>query len=115
MFEMDYADKLGAGIVAAGGIAATIWAWILRQRKEMASTSATVAIAESQQEVYSQMRERLSDLAAQLVRLTDDVDRLREQIRERDNKIHSLELYVSDLKYILHMKGIDIPQMRAST
>lgn len=107
------ADKLGAGVLAIGGIFAAVWGKLLSMRTEKAKTGADVAIAESQREVYEQMRERLTHMDEQLSRMQREMDELRTQLRERDNKIHSLEMYVMDLKHVLHQHNIDAPQIRA--
>lgn len=106
------AEKIGAGVIAVGGVLTVVWQWLVKNRVTTAKTAADVAIAASQAEVYSQMRERLTDLATHVERLTANVDLLREQLRERDHKVHSLELYVIDLQHILHTHGIDVPPMR---
>lgn len=106
------AETLGAGIVAAAGIAYAAWMKIQAMRATKSNTDAKVAIAESQKEVYEQMKERLASQEAHLSRLQAEVDKLRENILERDTKIHHLELYVQDLQYVLHQHGIDIPPMR---
>ena len=106
------AEKIGAGIIAMGGIAAAAWGKILSMRTEKAKTGADVAIAESQREVYQQMQERMSMMDAQITRLQGEVDTLRTQLREKDNKVHSLEMYIQDLQHVLHAHGIDVPPMR---
>lgn len=109
----EHTEKVGAAIVAVGGVMAVVWQWIIKNRVTTAKSTADVAIAESQSEVYHQMRERMTDMAAQVERLAHQVDELRDIIRDRDHRVHSLELYVSDLQHILHSHGIDVPKMRA--
>jgi len=106
------ATGLGTGIVALGAVAYAAWQKILAMRTEKAKTNADVAIADSQREVYQQMNERMTSMDSQISRLQGEVDRLREQLRERDSKIHSLEMYVQDLQHVLHQHGIEVPPMR---
>lgn len=107
------ANLLGGGVMAICSLAGAAWLWLQNARKEKAKTGADVAIAESQREVYEQMKERLAAQEAHLQRLQGEVDELRVQLRERDTKIHSLELYITDLQHILHTHGIDVPPMRS--
>lgn len=107
------AEKIGAALLGIGGIIGVVWGKLQGFRVEKAKTGADVAIAESQREVYEQMKERLSALDAQITRLQGEVDTMREQLRARDSKIHSLELYVQDLQHVLHQHGIDVPPMRS--
>lgn len=108
----DNTTALGAGIVATASIAVAAWKSLQAMRTEKAKTSADVAIAESQKEVYQQMNERMTSMDAHITRLQAEVDTLRTQLRERDNKIHSLEMYVSDLQHILQQHGIPVPPMK---
>lgn len=107
------AEKIGAGVIALAGLLGVAWGKLQGFRVEKAKTGADVAIAESQREVYDQMKERLTSLGETVSRLQDQVDTLREEIRTRDGKIHSLELYVQDLQHVLHLHGIEVPPMRA--
>lgn len=106
------AGTLGAGVIAVCGIAVAAWQKLQSLRTEKAKAGADVAIAESQREVYEQMNQRMTSMDQHITRLQSEVDGLREQLRERDNKIHSLEMYVSDLQHILHQHGIDVPPMK---
>lgn len=108
---MDW-NTIGVGLVALCSIAVNAWQKIQSMKVEKAKSGADVAIAESQREVYQQMNERMTSMDAHITRLQAEVDTLREQLRERDSKIHSLEMYVSDLQHILHQHGIDVPPMR---
>ena len=105
-------EKLGAGVIALSGLVVAAWSKLQSLRTEKAKTSADVAIAQSQGEVYSQMKERLADLALQVERLSIQVDQLREQIRDRDTEIHNLQLYVKDLEHALLVAQIPLPPRR---
>ena len=107
------AEKIGAGIVAVGGIIGVVWGKLQSLRVERATNRAEVSIADSQREVYDLMKERMTALSEQLNRLQSEVDTMREQLRARDSKIHSLELYVQDLQHVLHQHGIEVPPMRS--
>lgn len=106
------AEKLGAGILGVGGLFAAIWQFLLKARTEKAKAGADVAIAASQGEVFTQMKERLSDLADSVARLTVQVDGLRDQVRDREMEIHRLQMYVKDLEHALQQAGIPLPTMR---
>lgn len=108
---MDW-STIGTGVVAIGALATAAWQKLQSMRTEKAKANADVAIADSQKEVYQQMNERMTSMDAQITRLQGEVDTLRTQLRERDNKIHSLEMYVSDLQHILTQHGIDVPPMK---
>lgn len=108
---MDW-STIGTGIVAIGALATAAWQKLQSMKTERAKTSADVAIADSQREVYQQMNERMTSMDAHITRLQEEVGTLREQLRERDNKIHSLEMYVSDLQHVLHKHGIEVPPMK---
>lgn len=105
-------STIGTGIVAVGAIATAAWQKWQSMKTEKAKTGADVAIAESQREVYQQMNERMTSMDSHITRLQAEVDTLREHLRERDSKIHSLEMYISDLQHILHAHGIDVPPMK---
>lgn len=107
------AGTIGAGVIAISGIVVAAWQKLQSMKVEKAKSGADVAIAESQREVYEQMNQRMSSMDQHITRLQTEVDGLREQLRERDNKIHSLEMYVSDLQHILHQHGIDVPPMKS--
>ncbi len=111
-FLVANAAIIGQGIVAASVMAGAAWIWLQKAGGERAKGRADVAIAESQREVFEQMKERLTSQEAHLQRLQIEVDDLRMQIRVRDRKIHVLEMYVSDLQHILHEHGIEIPPMK---
>lgn len=106
-------EKIAAGVMGLISLMGAAWVWLRNNRTASAKSHADVAIAESQAEVYSQMRERMTDLSAQVERLSKQVDELRDIVRDRDHRVHSLELYVSDLQHVLHSHGIDVPKMRA--
>lgn len=105
-------STIGTGAVAIGALVTAAWQKLQSMKTEKAQTSADVAIADSQREVYQQMNERMTSMDAHITRLQNEVDTLRMHLRERDDKIHSLELYVSDLQHILHQHGIDVPPMK---
>ena len=109
----EHAEKIGAGILAVGAVFTALWGKALSMRTEKAKTGADVAIAESQREVFEQMKERLAAMSDQLDRTNTRVDSLMDQVRDRDNKIHRLEMYVIDLQHTLHQHGIDPPPMRS--
>lgn len=104
-------DKLGTGILAICGLAWAIYQTFMRNKVEKASANADVAIADSQKEVYNQMRERLSDLAAQVATLTAKVDELTVEGRAKDGQIHALQLYILDLTHIMQNAGLTVPPM----
>jgi archaellum component FlaC len=106
------AEKIGAGVLAIGGVFAVVWGKLQSMRTEKAKTGADVAIAESQREVFEQMKERLTSLDTALHRCQVEIDELRMEVRDRDSKIHALELYVKDLQHELQKHGIDVPPMR---
>lgn len=108
---MDW-NMVGAGVVAACGLIVAAWQKLQAMKVEKSKASADVAIAASQREVYEQMNERMTSMDGHITRLQEEVDRLREQLRARDSKIHSLEMYVQDLQHVLHQHGIDVPPMR---
>lgn len=107
---MDW-NQLGVGILAAASMIANAWQWYRNNHVEKAKANADVAIAESQQQVYEQMKERLTDLANQVNTLTAKVDDLSAQGRMKDDRIHTLELYIKDLLHLMQSKGIDPPPM----
>lgn len=109
---MQWLEQVGMGVVAAASLVANIWQWWNKSKVDKAADGAQVAIAESQGVVYAQMKERLSDLAAHVDRLTAKVDEMYIQIRERDDRIHAMELHIKDLEHTLRQHGIDPPTMR---
>lgn len=104
--------QIATGLLGAGGILYALWQKYLSMKTEKAKAGADVAIAESQREVYQQMNERMTSMDGSITRLQDEVDTLRAHLRERDSKIHSLEMYVQDLQHVLHQHGIEVPPMR---
>lgn len=105
-------EKLGAGVVAVLGIVVAAWQWLLKARVERAGSSASVAIAESQREVYDQMKERLTQLEAETSRLRTEVDALREQLRQSDLERHRMRMHIVDLENTLRLHQIEPPQLR---
>lgn len=108
--ELDY-TLIGQGIMAAAGVIGGAWLWMQKARTNKADTDAKVEIAQGQEKVYEQLKERLQSLAEQVNRLYDQVDALREQVRERDTKIHLLELHIKDMEHTLRQHGIDPPKL----
>lgn len=108
---MDW-SVIGGGIVAAAGLLTAAYQKWQTMKVEKAKVGADVAIAESQKEVYQQMNERMTSMDGHISRLQAEVEAVRTQLRERDSKIHSLEMYVQDLQHVLHQHGIDVPPMR---
>lgn len=106
------AEVIGGGVVALAGLAYAAWQKLQSMKVEKAKVGADVAIAESQREVYEQMKERMTDMQADLSKLRDEVDKLRDQIRERDNKIHALEMHIMDLEHTLRKHNIEPPARR---
>lgn len=104
-------NQLGVGVVAACSIIANAWQYLRNNKVEKAKSNADIAIAESEARVYDQMRERLTDLANQVAALSTKVDELTTQGREKDGRIHALELYIKDLLHLMQSKGIDPPPM----
>lgn len=102
---------LGPGILAICGLAWGVYQTLLKNKVDKANAGADVAIADSQREVYNQMKERLADLAAQVYALSTKVDELTIQGREKDGQIHTLQLYILDLTHIMQSHGIDVPPM----
>lgn len=101
---------IGAGAVALAGLAVAAWQKLQSMKVDKANNDAKIEIASSQEKVYEQLKERLTDLTEQVKRLNSEMDELRQQVRERDMKIHTLELYIKDLEYTLHKHGIDVPK-----
>lgn len=106
------AATIGAGFVALCSMAGGAWLWLQNAKKEKAKTGADIAIAESQREVYEQMRQRLADMQADVSALRSELNSLREQVRERDNKIHSLEMHIKDLEHTMRAQGLTPPPFR---
>ncbi len=106
------AATLGTGIVALCSMAGAAWLWLQNARSKTAASSANVAIADSQREVYEQLRQRLGDMQADLTRLNEEVGKLRDQVRDRDNKIHALEMHIRDLEHTMRMNNIEVPPFR---
>jgi len=110
---------VGVGIVAVASAAANVYQWWLKQGAERAASSASAsasasaaAVSDSQKELYQQLKERLQEMQAELASLRTEQAQMREQLRERDGKIHALEMYVLDLQHTLHAHQIDPPPIR---
>lgn len=98
-----------------GAVAAAVWAGYERWQKgrvQSAKNETDLAYERAERDVYEQMNARMTQMDAQITRLQGEVDTLRNQLRERDMKIHALEIYVADLQHILQGSGIGIPPMR---
>ena len=104
-------EKIGAGILAVGGIVGVMWAKLQSMRTDKAKTGADVAIAESQREVYEQMKERLTDMSAQIERLHENQESLRSQLRAREDELHRWQMHVKDMEHLLVQHGIPVPVM----
>lgn len=107
----EYKEELGAFVVGVGGVFAVVWSKLQSMQTERAKTGADVAIAQSQREVYEQMKERLTEMSLQIERLTAGQDDLRSQLRAREDEIHRLRLHVKDLEHVLQTHGLPVPQM----
>lgn len=109
----------GTAVVTIGGIISAIWLGILKQKKSVAETRADVAEseaaqarAESSEAVFSMVTQRLTQVESELSKQRDELVVVYKLLREKDAKVHALELYVQDLQHVLHSHGIDVPPMR---
>ncbi len=105
-------EKLAAGVLGLGGIFAVVWSKVQSMRTDAAKTSADVAIAESQREVFDQMKDRLADLALQVGALTTKVDAQQEELRKREMDLHRMRIRILDLEHALETHGVPIPPVR---
>lgn len=110
---------VGGAIVTVGGMVTAIWLGVLKQRKSVAETRADVAEseaaqarAESSEAVFSMVTARLAQVEMELSKQRDELVVVYKLLREKDAKVHALELYVQDLQHVLHTHGIDVPPMR---
>lgn len=108
--SLDY-ELIGKGLIGLCGIAGAAWLWLQKARAEKANTDAKVEIAQSQGQVYEQLKERLSALDGQVARLTGEVDALRERVRVRDARIHTLELHIKDLEHFIRQQNLEPPKL----
>lgn len=106
------ASVLGMAIFA-------VWNRILAARNKLAESNAGVAkadsdraIADAGNTVFTLVSQRLQAVEAELTIVRQDLATVREQVRERDNKIHVMELHVMDLENVLHHHGLTVPTMR---
>lgn len=109
----------GTAIVSIGGIITALWMGVLKQKKSVAETRADVAEseaaqarAESSEAVFSMVTSRLAQVESELSKQRDELVVVYKLLREKDAKVHALELYVQDLQHVLHTHGIDVPPMR---
>lgn len=109
-------EPVVAGLGSLGGLLGIAWAWVLNQRKRLAETRAVTAEsgaaasrAEANAAVFDMVKSQLADFQARLSIAENRIDDLRQQVMDRDSKIHSMELYVMDLEKILLENGITPP------
>lgn len=105
---MDLAT-LGTAIAAVGSVAAGIWAWWLKNRRQVAETRAEVAesdankaVADAQQTVYRLLNERLTTLEG-------EVRGLRQELIVERAHSRKLELQIVRLDRWIRAQGLTPP------
>lgn len=112
---MDW-QVVGTAIGAVGTAASALVAWLFKVRKDRAESkvgtaeaAAATSRAEASSAVFELVQRQLADVSGRLASAESKIDSLLEQVRERDNRIHALELHVVDLEATLRKHGIDPP------
>ena len=117
-FDFDW-EKISAGVSAAAAGALLFWNRILAARKKVADTNADIAaadgdraMAQAGETVFTLVTQRLQSVEAELSAVRGELNTMREQLLERDNRIHFLEMHVVDLEHCLRQHGIEPPPPR---
>lgn len=112
---MDW-QVVGGAIATVGVAISGVWVGFLKRKKDLAESKVTVAEAsaaasraEASEAVFALVQRQLTDVSSRLAAAESKIDTLLEQVRERDNRIHALELHVIDLESTLRKHGIDPP------
>lgn len=112
---MDWA-QLGGWLATAGTAAGFVITGWLKKRKELADMKvsraegeAAISRAEASSAVFELVKNQLSDVTARLTAAEARIDQLREQVADRDNKIHALEMHIRDLEHTMRQHGIEPP------
>lgn len=100
---------IGGAIAAIGTIAAAVWGWWLKNRRQVAETRAEVAesdaskaVADAQQTVYKLLNERLTTLEA-------EVRGLRQELVVERAHSRKLELQIVRLDRWIRAQGLTPP------
>lgn len=99
--EVNWGD-VGGLVGAVAGIAGGIWAWIERQRRSSAATSADVAQSHAEESIYRMMTERLTALE-------QDVGRLRDELGQERSHSRALERHIFRLEMLMRQAGMEPP------
>ena len=105
-------EKLVTGLGGIGLAVFAVWNRILAGKAKTANTSAEVAVSESSRTVFDMVTSRLSSVEAELTAVRQELLNVQGQLRERDNKIHFLEMHIVDLEHCLLQHGITPPPAR---
>lgn len=111
--EWESIGALGGLISAAGAGIYAGWQKVKSTRansavKEAESGAAT-SRAEASGAVFDMVKQQLADVQTRLAQAEYRIDQLREQIADRDNKIHSLEMHIRDLEHTMRQHGLEPP------
>lgn len=112
-FDWESLGAIGGLISAAGAGIYAGWQKVKNNRansavKEAESGAAT-SRAEASGAVFDMVKQQLADVQTRLTQAEHRIDTLREQIAERDNKIHTLEMHIRDLEHTMRQHGLEPP------
>lgn len=112
---MDWA-AIGGWLATAGTAAGFVLTGWLKKRRELADMKvskaegeAAISRAEASATVFELVKNQLADVSARLSTAEGRIDALREQVADRDNKIHALEMHIRDLERTMRQHGIEVP------
>lgn len=103
LFGMSQAqlNTLGVGMTALSGVAASVWMWVLAQRKKLAEHKADVAeersaaiISDAQGTVYNLLVQRLTALEKDVTVVREELNKEREHSRQLEAKLSRLENWI---------------------
>lgn len=112
-FSWELLGQVGTGIgvaITAGWAGWQKWQKVLAERKvAVAENSAAINRAEASSSVFEMVKQQLADVQVRLTQAEHRIDTLRDEVAEKDRKIHSLEMHIRDLEHTMRQHGIDPP------
>lgn len=112
-FSWESLGALGALVTAAATSVYAGWLKVKNNRINGQAVSAESVAATSRAEassaVFEMVKQQLDDVQKRLMSAEIRIDQLRDQVADRDSKIHSLEMHIRDLEHTMRQHGLEPP------
>lgn len=102
-------DKVGGAIIGASTIIGGIYAAIMRHRKNVAETRATVAEDTARTAVADAQRTVYDTLVGRVSMLEEDLRKMRDELQAERRLSRALQLHVMRLEDMMRKAGMEPP------